>query len=91
MEAVTIIPTARLEKIEQNIADLMSFVTKNLNNSNQTTKPLNLYEAAEYLGRSYDWTFKNKHNIGCSRAGNRWVMTTKNLDNYINSTYHKNQ
>lgn len=90
MEGVIIMPTSEWEAHKQGLADLTKLVKQLAKRATETDPLLTSQEVQEYLKKGSTWVDANKHEIGCSRIGGEWRFRKSIIDQYIQSTYHKN-
>lgn len=90
MEGVTIIETAVIKELINKIEGLETAIKQATKDAKVKDPTMTLREVAEYLKKSYGWVVINKHNIGCSNIGGDWLTKQSIVDEYINSTFHKN-
>lgn len=73
----------KVDKFDKSIATLLS--NAKIKDVLLTTK-----ETQAYLKKGPKWLDENKHNIGCSKVGGEWRFKMSDIEEYIQSTYHKN-
>lgn len=91
MQGVTIIQTEHWEQLNRDMQSMKLLLLKLTSDVKKKDRWLNLNEAAEHMGKSYPWIFKNKHKIGCSKIGGDWMIRESSLEDFFNQTYHKDR
>lgn len=85
MDPVTIMDTARFEKLEQSIIELTKIIKQlKIKDPLMTSK-----DVQEYLNKGSTWVDANKHKIGCSRIGGEWSFRKSDVDAYWHSHFHR--
>lgn len=91
MEAVTIIETARLVQMEQNVEKLVEFINKAVKDLQSANKPyMTEQEVMEFTGMSRTTIYRNRDQIGFSRPAGTNRFKRSDVVNFMNQSYHKN-
>lgn len=87
---VAIVDNALLERLISKIENLEQMVISQLEEISEAKKPyLTLEETGRLLNMSEKWMHTNKHEIGCSKTGGKWLFQRKHIREYIEQDFFK--